>query len=73
MISEHVGLLVVFGGPGGRKQIREACRKNFHNFSSKSELMVPSYDHLSEKMIFKHLNILVFSYFFRSGAFLASF
>ena len=33
-----------FGGPGGFREVREACRKNFHQFSSKMLRRIPSYD-----------------------------
>ncbi len=44
VVSEHFEFGVVFGGPGGFKKLREACRKNVHQSSSKSEIMGPSYD-----------------------------
>ena len=51
--SEQFGFWVVFGGPGGFKKLREACRKKIHQFSSKSELMVPSYDRKNKKITTK--------------------
>lgn len=34
-----------FDGPGGIRMVREADRKDFLRFSSKSDIMVPSDDH----------------------------
>ena len=33
-----------WGGPGGFKKLREACRKNFHLVAPFKTSMVPSYD-----------------------------
>ena len=44
--------LVVFGGPGGFRKLREACGNNFHQVSSKSEGLVTSYEEKSEKLYF---------------------
>ena len=35
---------MVLGGPGGFRKVREASRKNVLLFSSRSDLMVLSYD-----------------------------
>ena len=40
---------IVFAGPGGFGKVREAGRTNFLQISSKSDLMVPSYDRKREK------------------------
>ena len=34
----------MFAGPGGLEKLRKSCRLNFHLFSSRSELMLPSYN-----------------------------
>ena len=43
-VVKRISFSEVFEGLGRFKKVREACRNNFHLFSSKSELMVPSYD-----------------------------
>ena len=42
--SLNFGFLGFFGGPGGFRKVREVCRKNFPQFSSKSDFLVTSYD-----------------------------
>ena len=44
LVSEHFGFLVVFGGPGGFKNLREACGIRFHLSWYLYAFMVPSYD-----------------------------
>ena len=44
-----------FGGPGGFDKLREACRNNFHQVSSRSELVVPSYDKRTKMLTTKKL------------------
>ena len=39
---KNFGFTEVFGGPEGFRKLREACRKNFHQVSSKSELVRPT-------------------------------
>ena len=46
----NVGFAEVFGGPGGFRKVREAGSKNFLLVSSKSDLMVPSYDQKNRKL-----------------------
>ena len=43
-------LLFFFGGPGGVREVREVNRKNALLFSSKSDLLVPSYDQKTKKI-----------------------
>ncbi len=45
----HVGFPEVLGGPGGFRKVREAGRTNFMQISSKTDLMVPSYDQTTKK------------------------
>ena len=47
---KHFGFLEVFGGPGGFRKVREACRKIVHLVSSKSDGVVPSYDQKTKKV-----------------------
>ena len=42
--------LAVPSVPGGSKKLREACRKNVHLVSSKSEAVGPSYDQTTDKI-----------------------
>ena len=44
------GFSKVLGGLGGFRKVREANRKNYLLFSSKSDLMVPSCDQNTEKV-----------------------
>ena len=49
LVSNIFGFPEVSGGPGGFVQLREANRHNFLLLSSKSDLMLPSYDQLSQQ------------------------
>ena len=40
----NVGFLEVFGGPGGFRMVREAEKKNVHQFPSTTHGRVPVYD-----------------------------
>ncbi len=44
VVSLYFGFPAVWGGPGGFRKVREAKRNNFSKFSSKTHVMVPSYD-----------------------------
>ena len=44
------GVPDIFGGPGGFRKVLEAGRKKIPLFSSESDLMVPSYDHKTQKV-----------------------
>ena len=50
---ENLGFLQVFGGPGGFRKLREACRKNFHLVAPKKNGVVPSYDQKPKKLTSK--------------------
>ena len=41
---KHFGSSEAFGGPGGFRKLREACRKNFHLVAHSKTSVVTSYD-----------------------------
>ena len=47
LLSLNLQFPVIFEGPGGVKKLREAFRNNFHLFSPRPELGVPSYERKS--------------------------
>ena len=52
-VSEMFGVPEVVGGPGRFRKVREAGRMNFLQVSSKSDLMVRSYDQKTKKITTK--------------------
>ncbi len=61
ILSEQIGskkewFSEVLGGPEGFREVREACRKNFHQFSSNSIRRIPSYDQKTKNVNDKKSN-----------------
>ena len=56
----------VFGGPRGLRKVREASRLNFLQISSKSDLMVPTYDQQTKKVNDRKVRT-IWNYFNVSG------
>ena len=47
---KSVGFPEAFGGPGGFKKLREACRKNFHLVAPLKNSVVTNYDQKNDKI-----------------------
>ena len=63
---KKIGLPEVYLDPGRFKKLREACRNNFHLFSCKLDLMVPSYDQKIKNLGFL-MDLLTLNGFKSSG------